>query len=664
MATFKSKTYDGRYLQLTVTETVNVIANTSTLTWKLESLCGSVEYYSVGPTIVKIGDTVVYQQDRMSYSSHKFPVTKGSVGGTIPVAHDSDGKKSVSVGFSTAIYTSTVTEHGGTMTLTNIDRSAPTVSVATSNVTANSVIITATSSAKADKFEYSLDNGSTWKSLSTTAGTTAIMTVTGLSPNTSYSINVRARRQYNQVWGTSSAKTIKTLGNTLLNSVSTLTVDLARPVLTMNLTVYADYTHTLVIKDGSTTVLTITGLTCSIGTNNKTFTLQTAQRNAILTHMANKKSFTATFYLTTYSGSTQIGSTVSKTATIQTTADTSAPYFSGFTHKDSNSSTLAITENNQIYIKGHSALQINIGTVIAKNCSAIASYKVTIGSENKTFADNPTIDYGAISIAGTVALTVEVIDSRGYSTAISENITVIDYSDISIDNYSIRRKNEVEATVQLSFSGKISPITIGDSEKNTLVSGKFRYAKNGENYSRPLDLTISHTNSTFDFVTLELSAPNGAVEFDPDYSYSIQIRVSDKLSSDTITLTLNKGRPLVALRSKKVGINTPDPQDALDVREGSILMNGYRVMGFVAELGNTETLDDIANNGIYTQHLNANASVSIGYPVAKAGYLEVMCNPYGFVLQRYTAFDCSGIYIRYFDNQGSSWSSWKTITLS
>ena len=661
MATFTSKTYDGRYLQLTITESVNVIANTSTLTWTMKSRGGAVSYYSTGPTTVTINGTQVYYKARTGWSTEQFPAAKGTVSGTITVAHNSNGAKSVSVGFSTAIYISAVTEHGGTMTLTTIDRSAPTVSVTTSSVTASSVIITATSSATADDFDYSLDGGSTWHGLSTTAGTTATKTVTGLSPNTSYSIKVRARRQYNQVWGTSSAKSIKTLGNTLLNSVNTFTVDVASPVLTMNWTVYASFTHTLVIKDGSTTVLTITGLTCSTGTNNKTVTLTSAQRTTILNYMSGKKSFTGTFYLTTYSGSTQIGSTVSKTATVQTTSGTSAPTFSGFTHKDSDDNgTVDITGSNQLYIKNYSTLEITIGNVAAKNGASISSYKVTVGSTSKTFTTT-TIDYGVIGVSGTVTLKVEAIDSRGYSTAVSKNITVIDYSNISIDRYTIRRKNEVEATVQLSFSGKMSPITVNNVVKNTLVSGKFRYAQNGGSYSGWCNMTVSSTSSTFEFATLELSNSSGVIEFNPNYAYSIQIRVTDRLHTDTITLVLNKGTPLVALRSKKVGINTPDPQDALDVREGNILMNGYRIMGFVADLGDTEHLDDLVDNGIYTQHLNANASTSRGYPVAKAGYLEVLGNPQGYKLHRYTTFDCTAIYLRYF-YQGS-WSSWKTITL-
>ena len=663
MATFTSNSYEGRYLQLTITESVDVIGNSSTLTWTLKCVGGSVNYYSTAATTVKINGTQVYYKGATSWDSYEFPAAKGTVSGTIKVAHNSDGSKTgVEVVFNTRVYYSTVNSYGGTIDLTKIDRSAPTVSLSTSSVTASSVIITATSTEKADIWDYSIDNGSTWSRMSTTAGTSVSKTITGLSPNTSYNIKVRARREYNQVYGTSSAKSVKTLGNSLLNSVNTFTVDVASPVLTMNWTVYAAYTHTLVIKEGNTTVLTITGLTCSTGTNNKTVTLTAAQRTTILQYMSSKQSFEATFYLTTYSGTTQIGSTVSKTATIQTTSGTSAPTFSGFTHKDSDKSgTLAITGNDQIYIKGYSSLQIVIGTKSAKNEASISSYKVTVGSDSKSFTTTK-IEYGTISVSGNVTLKVEVIDSRGYSTAITKTLTVIDYEDISITDYTIRRKNEVEATVQLAFSGDIAPITIDGEAQNGVVSAKFRYAPNGGSWSGWSNLTVAETTRNFEYATLALSNSSGVLEFNPNSQYTIDIKITDRLSSDTMTIILNKGTPLVAFRAKKVGINTPDPQDALDVREGNIRMNGYVIQGFVAELGNTEDLHDLTHNGIWTQHLNANASTDRHYPVAKAGYLEVFENPQGYVLQRYTTFDCSGIYICYRYND--EWSAWRSITIS
>ena len=140
------------------------------------------------------------------------------------------------------------------------------------------------------------------------------MTITSLSPNTSYTVRVRARRQYNHVYGTSGSSTVKTLGGAVVNSVNTVTADNATVSITINVTVYeASYTNTLVLKNGSATILTISGLSWSKGTANRTVTLTSAQRTTLLNVMASIKSFIGTFAVSSYSGSTQIGSTSSKT---------------------------------------------------------------------------------------------------------------------------------------------------------------------------------------------------------------------------------------------------------------------------------------------------------------------------------------------------------------
>ena len=62
MATFKSDAYDGRYLELTIAETVNATENTSTLKWTLKSTGGSSSYYTIGATTVIIAGTTVYKR--------------------------------------------------------------------------------------------------------------------------------------------------------------------------------------------------------------------------------------------------------------------------------------------------------------------------------------------------------------------------------------------------------------------------------------------------------------------------------------------------------------------------------------------------------------------------------------------------------------------------
>ena len=118
------------------------------------------------------------------------------------------------------------------VTLSTIDRAAPTVSFSVSSITANGFKISASSTSTADIWQYSTNGGSTWTTFSTTASTSASVTLSSLSPNTNYTVKVRARRQYNQVYGTSGSSTVKTLGGAVVNSVSTVTADNARVTIT------------------------------------------------------------------------------------------------------------------------------------------------------------------------------------------------------------------------------------------------------------------------------------------------------------------------------------------------------------------------------------------------------------------------------------------------
>lgn len=648
MAVFTSKSYEGRYLQLTITESVNVVENTSTLTWVLQSLGGSVNYYTTGPTTVTINGTQVYYKARTAWSTSQFPAAKGSTSGTITVAHDSNGSKSISVGFSTAIYTSTVTEHGGTMTLSNIDRAAPSVSVNVSSITANSIKITVSSSATANRWWYSLNGGSSWIEFNSSSGASKETTVTGLSPNTSYTVQACARKSYNGVDGYSGKTTVKTLGGSVLSSVSTLTADNATAKITLSATVYdTSYKHKLVLKDGSTTVLTLAGLSLSNGSN--TITLTAAQRSSILADMAAKKSFTGTFELSTFSGSSQIGSTSTKTATVQTTAANSAPTFSGFTYKDTNTTAAGVTGNNQILIQSVSTLQVIASAATAKNGATISSYSVSAGGSTAS-STTVTLNVGKIYTSGTVPIIVTAIDSRGYTSSATINITVIAYESIDITTAIMRRVNEIEDVTQVTLEGDITPVKVNNVNKNTLRKLYYQYKRTDASaYSSLTDITSFATfnDSGFTFTSDEW------LSLDANYSWYVRFYVYDNLTDDTATITVSQGTPLISFRRKKVGINKREPTQALDV-DGNIAANGVIVLGYVGHVEGD--FNNYKNGGIFFAPTTSGISNA---PPGGAGYLEVLSTTDGFnLIQRYTetAAGCK-VYIRSFI-LNTNWTPW------
>ena len=492
---------------------------------------------------------------------------------TVRVAHGSDGKKtgvalSASWRFSgtysgTSIGTITAST---TIDLDALDRTAPTVSCSTSSITANGFKISATSSATADIWQYSTNGGTSWTQFSTAAGTSANTTLSSLSPNTTYSVKVRARKKSNQVYGTSSAVSTKTLGGSTIGSVSTLTADAATVSISISTTVYdASYTHTLQIKNGSTVYLSITGLTWAKGTATRTITLTAAQRTTLLTAMASLKSFTGTFALLTYSGTTQIGTTSTKTATVQTTSASSAPTMTAFTFYDGRSATSTVTGNDQVFIQGYSYLYVTPGTATAKNNATISTYSATCNGVTLSNTTGAVINLGAVAKSGSLDVVVTVTDSRGYTVSSTQKITVLAYAKPKVSAITLRRTNDIEAEMQLSFNGTISSILVDSAQKNSLLYVRYRYkltsATSYGSYTSILS-SVTASGTSFSFSNLELCS------LDANSSYDFHIQIRDQLNSYSsldLYYVVPQGTPLVALRKKMVGINTPEPSAALHV---------------------------------------------------------------------------------------------------
>lgn len=99
-----SSSYDGRYMELSCSQSIDIASNTSTISWTLSSIGGNSNYYSTGPTTVVIGGTQVYYCERKDWTTYTFPAAKGSVSGTIDIEHDSNGYRDLTVSLKTVIW--------------------------------------------------------------------------------------------------------------------------------------------------------------------------------------------------------------------------------------------------------------------------------------------------------------------------------------------------------------------------------------------------------------------------------------------------------------------------------------------------------------------------------------------------------------------------------
>lgn len=516
---------------------------------------------------------------------------------TVRVAHNSDGTKtgvalSASWRFSGTYSGTSISwiTASTTIDLDAIDRTAPTVSCSVSNITANGFKISGTSSATAEIWQYSTNGGTNWTQFSTTAGTSANITLTSLSPNTTYSVKVRARKKSNQVYGTSSAVSAKTLGGAIINSCPTITADTATVTFKPNVTVYdASYSYYVSICNGSTEYLALAARTWTTGTADRTLTLTAAERTTLLSAMASIKSFTATIKVVTKSGTTQIGSTSTTTCTVQTTSANSAPTMGAFTFKDGRSTTSAVTGNDQLFIQGYSYLDVTPAAATAKNGASIVSYAATCNGVTASNTTGAQINLSTIAKSGSLDVVVTATDSRGYTVSSTQKVTVIAYAKPKVSSISLRRTNDIEAEMQLTFNGSISPITVDGTQKNSLKYVQYRYkltsASSYGSYTSIL-ASVTQSGTSFSFSNLELCS------LDANSSYDFHLYIRDQLntlSSLSLYFTIPQGTPLVALRKKKVGINTPTPEAALHV-VGDTILDGAVTAGAVMATSLSGTL--------------------------------------------------------------------------
>ena len=231
---------------------------------------------------------------------------------------------------------------------------------------------------------------------------------------------------------------------------------------------------------------------------------------------------------------------------------------------------------------------------------------------------------------------------------VTKTITIIAYEkiDVSDDNTTMRRVNEVEAITQVDFEAAISKILVSSANKNAFQVLKYRYKKTSESsYGSYVDIS-SAASASDTRVTYE---SDEFVLLDPDYSYHVEFYVSDKITSDTFVITLPPAIPLISKRHKKVGINNKNPTSALDVT-GEIKQNGIYVLGYCGKV--TGDFNNYTSGGVY----NYSGIGGINAP-GSAGMLEVITNG-AYVIQRFTEYSSGcNLYIRS-SLAFNTWTEW------
>ena len=208
MAYVTSASYGGRYLKLECWENAtDVVQNYSQVGATLSSIGGSVAYYSIYNWGGDVNGNRLWGISTTYWNSYAFPAATGSDTKYINVYHNADGSVG-NVGFTLygKVYYGGTASFDGALGLSQFNRGT-TVYQSLNSKTPTSITMNWSTTNTADYVWYSTNNGSSWTGIWSGSASSGTYTISGLSPNTSYNIKTRARRQDTQRDGNYSGTT-------------------------------------------------------------------------------------------------------------------------------------------------------------------------------------------------------------------------------------------------------------------------------------------------------------------------------------------------------------------------------------------------------------------------------------------------------------------------
>lgn len=368
--------------------------------------------------------------------------------------------------------------------------------------------------------------------------------------------------------------------------------------------------------------------------------------NLIYSKIPSTNTAALTFTIFTYSGSTQIGSST-KNATASVV--NSNPTFSNFDYLDANSSVSNITGNNQVIIKNKSTLRVvinNQNKMVARNYATAKNYIITC--DDKTITVNYsetsiTADLGVITNAGMKRLSIKAVDSRGNSTTIYKDISIVEYVSPT-SNTEITRLNNFENQTTITMNGSFNLLTLNGINKNTIEIIKYRYSEVGSAYpSTWTNMTYQISNNLFTVTNIILNLDNAK-------AFNFQFEIIDRFEAIYITKIVDIGKELMFLNA-----DTGD----LEIM-GEFYSKGKKIGG----LGTAENNGSNANNINETSIYMMTGGTSANMPTNNWMYLFTIKDIRVNTNTTQLSFDdvSNRMYIRNRNGSGN-WSQWKQLAM-
>lgn len=412
------------------------------------------------------------------------------------------------------------------------------------------------------------------------------------------------------------------------------------------------FTHTVVFSFGS-----YSKTTTGVGTSTS-YAIPTSWLNAI----PSATSGTAKVTVTTYSGSTKIGSAVSKNFTI-TVPSTVVPTISSVAVADT--TTNQSTFGNMVQGKSKAKFTITAAGALG---STIKAYKTEFEGKSYTGATPTT---ATIAKSGTASAKITVTDSRGRTASYTKTWTVVAYTAPKI----------------ISFQGFRCLANGTENYDGTYLSAAVNFSISPVNNKNVASYTIEYklqTATTWTALTsgavyaLNQTIVSASGAFGIDNSYDIRLTVKDSFTTIRSEFEIPTAFTLLdfhkggrALAFGKVSELTEGVEFGLPM----ISKHGELINSPVALVA-SQNLDSLLDPGYYIVGNTAVSGTIINKPPmtgTETALVEVIALGDGIQkLQRFTICDKDDQYIwqrLYYSNAWGTWmliagcSGWKNLTL-
>lgn len=446
----------------------------------------------------------------------------------------------------------------------------------------------------------------------------------------SHDVVTSSEQSYSQTLTTIPRKSTLAASNGTLGTAQTLTVTRQS----------SSFTHTITYKCGSAS-----GTVCTKSSSTSvSFTppLSLASQNTTGTTVS------VTFTITTYNGSTNIGS---NTKTISCSMPASVKPSVSFTVSDA----AGHLDTYGAYIQGQSKFSITL-TDAGSYGSTIKSRKTT--ADGKTYT-SASITTGVISGSGTLNISVTVTDSRGRTATASKNVTVSAYDVPKITALTVKRcdssgnSNSSGAYLAIVFNSVVTALSNKNSAAYTV-----KYKKASE---------TSYTTATLTDYANQYSVSGGVFIFaaDTSSSYDVVFSVADNFKTTEKAATGSSVKKVWSILKKGLGIafgKVAEIEDTVEFAFKTKFSYG-EIPKDALTIGATDDLNDYITPGYYV--FNSSSSTTIAnLPVGgtDSGSVEVIRE--GDATQvRQVVTRCSDVVREIWERlyYSNTWRDWRCI---